>query len=452
MPPRHHYWTIILEGKPTAFRAHTQEELIPTLRQLQGASPGRGDEVVRPGPPLGIAGRGARRRGREAASRTRRASSAVGRPASARLASRRGPQGPARSIQGAARREASAVRRQPAAGPDRAAARGDRSAAEDARVQPSPDPSPTKLPRVERPPRRTGQTRRTEALRASARKASRMRPPGWGGWNKNRPAGRPFAETARGPDGQAVGGDRAFRWPARGRPGRRRPGPARWIRTTGRQRTRPSRRIWAAALGALAGPVGRTDRPGDRPAGRRRYWTAARRDQDALAEVDPGARPAGSGRPAGGAWATAGPVLGRVRTATRAALEIDSGPRPPAAAWTETGRRREGRAEGRAGDRPRHSFHPEERPAPGRRDAISSPRSSRLRPAFHRFGGSASGRRVTHGLPGYEQMMRDDYEFAAVIEFDDVDGAEEPIWRTRHTRPSAGISRRPPRSRSPTTT
>ena len=35
MPPRHHYWTIILEGKPTAFRAHTQEELIPTLRQLQ---------------------------------------------------------------------------------------------------------------------------------------------------------------------------------------------------------------------------------------------------------------------------------------------------------------------------------------------------------------------------------------------------------------------------------
>jgi len=35
MPPRHHYWTIILEGKPTAFRAHTQEELVPTLRQLQ---------------------------------------------------------------------------------------------------------------------------------------------------------------------------------------------------------------------------------------------------------------------------------------------------------------------------------------------------------------------------------------------------------------------------------
>jgi 23S rRNA pseudouridine2605 synthase len=39
MPPRHHYWTIILEGKPTAFRAHTAEELAPTLRQLQARHP-----------------------------------------------------------------------------------------------------------------------------------------------------------------------------------------------------------------------------------------------------------------------------------------------------------------------------------------------------------------------------------------------------------------------------
>ena len=39
MPPRHTYWTIILEGKPTAFRAHTQEELLPTLRQLQARHP-----------------------------------------------------------------------------------------------------------------------------------------------------------------------------------------------------------------------------------------------------------------------------------------------------------------------------------------------------------------------------------------------------------------------------
>jgi len=44
MPPRHHYWTIILEGKPTAFRAHTPDELIPTLRQLQARHP---DAVLR---------------------------------------------------------------------------------------------------------------------------------------------------------------------------------------------------------------------------------------------------------------------------------------------------------------------------------------------------------------------------------------------------------------------
>ena len=39
MPPRHAYWTIILEGKPTAFRSHTREELAPTFRQLQARHP-----------------------------------------------------------------------------------------------------------------------------------------------------------------------------------------------------------------------------------------------------------------------------------------------------------------------------------------------------------------------------------------------------------------------------
>jgi hypothetical protein len=44
MPPRHTYWTIILEGMPTAFRAHTEAELIPTLKQLQSKHP---DVVMR---------------------------------------------------------------------------------------------------------------------------------------------------------------------------------------------------------------------------------------------------------------------------------------------------------------------------------------------------------------------------------------------------------------------
>ena len=32
------------------------------------------------------------------------------------------------------------------------------------------------------------------------------------------------------------------------------------------------------------------------------------------------------------------------------------------------------------------------------------------------------GRRVTHGLPGYEQTMRQNFEYAAILEFDDLDG------------------------------
>ena len=39
MPPRHTYWTIILEGGPTAFRASRREELVPTLKQLQSRHP-----------------------------------------------------------------------------------------------------------------------------------------------------------------------------------------------------------------------------------------------------------------------------------------------------------------------------------------------------------------------------------------------------------------------------
>jgi hypothetical protein len=42
------------------------------------------------------------------------------------------------------------------------------------------------------------------------------------------------------------------------------------------------------------------------------------------------------------------------------------------------------------------------------------------------------GRRIKHGLPGYEQMMRDDYEFSAVIEFDDVEGLKAYLAHPSH--------------------
>ena len=43
------------------------------------------------------------------------------------------------------------------------------------------------------------------------------------------------------------------------------------------------------------------------------------------------------------------------------------------------------------------------------------------------------GRRVRHGLPGYEQAMREDYQFAAVIEFDDMAGLQAYLQHPAHS-------------------
>lgn len=43
------------------------------------------------------------------------------------------------------------------------------------------------------------------------------------------------------------------------------------------------------------------------------------------------------------------------------------------------------------------------------------------------------GKRIRHGLPGYEQMMRDDYAFAAIIEFDDLEGLKTYLSHPAHT-------------------
>ena len=39
MPPRYAYWTILIDDKPTAFRAREQAELLPTLQQLKRTNP-----------------------------------------------------------------------------------------------------------------------------------------------------------------------------------------------------------------------------------------------------------------------------------------------------------------------------------------------------------------------------------------------------------------------------
>ena len=43
------------------------------------------------------------------------------------------------------------------------------------------------------------------------------------------------------------------------------------------------------------------------------------------------------------------------------------------------------------------------------------------------------GKRVKHSLPGYEQVMRDDYEYAVIIEFDDVEGLKSYLRHPAHT-------------------
>lgn len=42
------------------------------------------------------------------------------------------------------------------------------------------------------------------------------------------------------------------------------------------------------------------------------------------------------------------------------------------------------------------------------------------------------GRRVRHGLPGYEQLMAQDFEFALIIEVDDVDALKRYLQAPAH--------------------
>ncbi len=56
-------------------------------------------------------------------------------------------------------------------------------------------------------------------------------------------------------------------------------------------------------------------------------------------------------------------------------------------------------------------------------------RAAREIPAIRRF---RIGPRITHGLPGYEQAMSVHYGYAAVIEFDNLDGLAEYLRHPAH--------------------
>ncbi len=59
-------------------------------------------------------------------------------------------------------------------------------------------------------------------------------------------------------------------------------------------------------------------------------------------------------------------------------------------------------------------------------------------PAVRRF---RVGPRVTHGLPGYEQAMRDSYEYAAIVEFDDLEGLKAYLAHPAHADLGAHFTR-----------
>jgi hypothetical protein len=58
------------------------------------------------------------------------------------------------------------------------------------------------------------------------------------------------------------------------------------------------------------------------------------------------------------------------------------------------------------------------------------------------------GRRVRHGLPGYEQLMAQDFEYAVIVEADDIEAlkrylqapAHEALGRLFYTATSAALA------------
>jgi hypothetical protein len=56
-------------------------------------------------------------------------------------------------------------------------------------------------------------------------------------------------------------------------------------------------------------------------------------------------------------------------------------------------------------------------------------RSAETIPSVRRF---RVGRRVRHGIPGYEQAMDESFSFAAVVEFDDLGGLKTYLQHPAH--------------------
>lgn len=76
-------------------------------------------------------------------------------------------------------------------------------------------------------------------------------------------------------------------------------------------------------------------------------------------------------------------------------------------------------------------FQPRPDLTPTERDAVVAALSAAAR-ATPGVRTCRIGRRVTHGLAGYEQAMRQDYEFAAMIEFDTLESLRAYLQHPSH--------------------
>jgi hypothetical protein len=74
-------------------------------------------------------------------------------------------------------------------------------------------------------------------------------------------------------------------------------------------------------------------------------------------------------------------------------------------------------------------FQPRPDVTPGERDAVLTALAEAARAPT--VLSCRVGRRVKHGLPGYEQLMPP-FEFAAIIEFEDLDGLREYLQHPAH--------------------
>ena len=65
-----------------------------------------------------------------------------------------------------------------------------------------------------------------------------------------------------------------------------------------------------------------------------------------------------------------------------------------------------------------------------RQDAIAT--LSRAASGLPGIRGFRLGRRIKHGLPGYEQMMAQDFEYALIVEVDDLDALKRYLQAPAH--------------------